>query len=42
MTGATISSVAVTNGVKGMVKKFAYRIHILDQAVEAGGVPVLF
>lgn len=42
LTGATISSVAVTNGVKGMVKKFAYRIHILDQAVEAGGVPVLF
>lgn len=30
LTGATISSVAVTDGIKGMVKKFAYRINILD------------
>ncbi|MFZ5775475.1 MAG: FMN-binding protein [Thermodesulfobacteriota bacterium] len=33
ITGATISSRAVTNGVKGMVKKFAYRIAILDKVL---------
>jgi electron transport complex protein RnfG len=42
LTGATISSAAVTNGVKAMARKFAYRIRILDQAVAAGNVPVLF
>jgi electron transport complex protein RnfG len=42
LTGATISSAAVTDGVKAMAKKFAYRIQILDQAVDAGNVPVLF
>jgi electron transport complex protein RnfG len=42
LTGATISSAAVTNGVKTMAKKFAYRIQILDQAVDAGNVPILF
>jgi Na+-translocating ferredoxin:NAD+ oxidoreductase subunit G len=42
LTGATISSAAVTNGVKAMARKFAYRIQILDQAVDAGNVPVLF
>lgn len=42
LTGATISSAAVTNGVKAMAKKFAYRIQILDKAVHAGNVPVLF
>lgn len=42
LTGATISSAAVTNGVKGMVKKFAYRIQILDQAIADGEVKVLF
>jgi Na+-translocating ferredoxin:NAD+ oxidoreductase subunit G len=42
LTGATISSAAVTNGVKAMAKKFAYRIQILDQAVDTGNVPVLF
>ncbi len=42
LTGATISSAAVTNGVRAMAKKFAYRIQILDQAVDAGDVPVLF
>ncbi len=42
LTGATISSDAVTNGVKAMAKKFAYRIRILDQAVDAGDVAVLF
>ncbi|MFO7783053.1 MAG: FMN-binding protein [Thermodesulfobacteriota bacterium] len=42
LTGATISSAAVTDGVKAMTRKFAYRIQILDQAVDAGNVPVLF
>ena len=42
LTGATISSAAVTNGVKSMVKKFAYRIQILDQALADGQVEVLF
>jgi len=42
LTGATISSAAVTNGVKTMARKFTCRIQILDQAVAAGRVPVLF
>jgi electron transport complex protein RnfG len=42
LTGATISSAAVTKGVVGMVKKSAYRIRILDQAVDSGDIPVLF
>ncbi len=33
LTGATISSRSVTNGVKGMVKKFAYRLAILDRVL---------
>jgi Na+-translocating ferredoxin:NAD+ oxidoreductase subunit G len=42
LTGATISSAAVTNGVKTMARKFVYRIQILDRAVKEGKVPVLF
>ena len=33
LTGATISSSAVTNGIKAMVKKFAYRLAILDRVL---------
>jgi len=33
LTGATISSRSVTNGVKGMVQKFAYRLGLLDRAL---------
>jgi electron transport complex protein RnfG len=33
LTGATISSRSVTNGVKAMVKKFAYRLAILDRVL---------
>jgi len=33
LTGATISSRSVTNGVKAMVKKFAYRVAILDRVL---------
>jgi len=42
LTGATISSAAVTNGVKAITRKFAYRLRILDEALAAGNVPVLF
>lgn len=42
LTGATISSAAVTHGVKAMTTKFAYRIQVLDQAIDAGKLPVLF
>jgi electron transport complex protein RnfG len=33
LTGATISSRSVTSGVKAMVKKFAYRLAILDRVL---------
>jgi len=42
LTGATISSVAVTNGVRNMTQKFAYRIKILDEAIASKHVPVTF
>ena len=40
LTGATISTVAVTDGIKGMVKKFAYRINILDSVAEKQSIAV--
>jgi electron transport complex protein RnfG len=42
LTGATISSRAVTGGVKNIVKKFAYRIRILDGVIAGQKVPVPF
>ncbi len=42
LTGATISSRAVTGGVKNMVKKFAYRFKTLDAVIAAQGLPVAF
>lgn len=42
LTGATISTVSVTDGLKGMVKKFAYRINILDSVIQSEGVEVAF
>ncbi len=42
LTGATITSRAMTRGIKGMVKKFAYRIRILDNALKQNKVPVAF
>jgi len=42
LTGATISSKAVTNGVKNMVNKFAYRLNILDSVIERQHIPVAF
>jgi len=42
LTGATISSKAVTNGVKNMINKFAYRLNILDSVIERQHIPVAF
>jgi electron transport complex protein RnfG len=42
LTGATISSRAVTNGAKGIVKKFAYRISILDTVLKEQQIAVPF
>ncbi len=42
LTGATISSRSVTNGAKGIVKKFAYRISILDKVLKEQQIAVPF
>ncbi|HIJ77931.1 MAG: FMN-binding protein [Desulfobulbaceae bacterium] len=42
LTGATISSRSVTNGVKGIVKKFAYRVSILDKVLAEQQIAVPF
>lgn len=42
LTGATISSRAVTNGVKDTVRKFAYRLGILDKAIKQENIQVAF
>ncbi|MFN2365213.1 MAG: FMN-binding protein [Desulfurivibrionaceae bacterium] len=42
LTGATISSSAVTNGVKAIVKKFAYRISVLDRVLAEEEIDVSF
>jgi len=42
LTGATISSKAVTDGVKNMVAKFAYRINRLDSLISSQDIPVAF
>lgn len=42
LTGATISSRSVTNGTKAIVKKFAYRISILDKVLKEQQIPVSF
>lgn len=42
LTGATISSRAVNNGVKGIVKKFAYRLNILDSVLTEQKIAVAF
>ncbi len=42
LTGATISSRAVSNGVKGIVTKFAYRINVLDKVLKEQQLAVLF
>ena len=42
LTGATISSRSVNNGVKSIVKKFAYRLNILDAALVEQKIEVAF
>lgn len=40
LTGATISAVAVTDGLKAMVKKFAYRMDTLDSIIQEQNISV--
>jgi electron transport complex protein RnfG len=42
LTGATISTEAVSSGVKGMTKKFAYRLDILDNVLREQQIEVPF
>lgn len=42
LTGATISSRAVTRGVKDIVRKFVYRFDILNKAIEQENVQTAF
>lgn len=42
LTGATISSKSVTSGVKAIVRKFAYRVSILDRVLAKQGIEVSF
>ncbi len=42
ITGATISTRAVSNGVKAIVMKFAYRVTVLDKVLEAEHIAVPF
>lgn len=42
LTGATISTVAVTDGLKGMIKKFAYRVNVLDSVIDSQQIAVSF
>ncbi len=42
LTGATISSTAVSIGIKGMSKKFAYRLDILDKVLQEQQIAVPF
>lgn len=42
LTGATISSASVSNGIKAMTKKFAYRLDLLDKVVKDQQIAVSF
>lgn len=42
LTGATISTRAVANGVKGIVRKFAYRVEVLDKVLTEQQLAVSF
>jgi electron transport complex protein RnfG len=42
LTGATISSDAVANGLKSMMKKFIYRLHVLENVINEQSIPVSF
>ncbi|OPY14889.1 FMN-binding protein [Syntrophus buswellii] len=41
LTGSTISSRSVTDGVKNMVKRFAYRIQVLNDVIADQKIPAL-
>ena len=42
LTGATISSAAVSTGIRAMTKKFAYRLDLLDRVLEEQQITVPF
>ncbi|MDY6837691.1 MAG: FMN-binding protein [Thermodesulfobacteriota bacterium] len=42
ITGATISSKSVSDGVRNMTKRFSYRMGSLDRVIASQGVEVLF
>lgn len=42
LTGATISTKAVCDGVKGIVTKFAYRVNVLDKVLQEQQLAVSF
>lgn len=42
LTGATISTKAVSDGVKGIVSKFAYRVNVLDKVLNEQQLAVAF
>ncbi len=42
LTGATISTRAVSNGVKSIVQKFAYRVNVLDKVLKDQQLAVSF
>ncbi len=42
LTGATISSRGLTNGVKNTVRKFVYRLGILNEAIKQDNLKVAF
>nr|WP_321467484.1 FMN-binding protein [uncultured Desulfobulbus sp.] len=42
LTGATISSRHMTEGVRSVVENFAYRVHILDRVLAEQGIVVSF
>lgn len=42
ISGATISSACVTQGVKQLVKNFTYRIALIDRAVQENRIPAAF
>lgn len=42
LTGATISSSSVTNGVKAMAQKFVYRLELLDRVLKEQHIAVPF
>ena len=42
LTGATISTKAVSDGIRAIVKKFAYRVGVLDKVLREKDISVSF